>query len=106
MSKHYFNTNKLNGSELKKYENRCKSQDDEIEAFFKKYPEKMFTPSEIWKKLFTIHTPLTSIRRAITRVMNENKTIIKTDKQKIGLFGNKEHYYRYNDSQLNIFDYA
>lgn len=91
----FHNTVEARGADLTSYESRASSQELLILSFFKSHPTRMFTPSEIHKRLFDpIITPLTSVRRAITNLCSAGE-LRKTDIKVTGPYGMPEHcWYR------------
>ena len=55
---------------------------------------------QVLKKL-NLECPITSVRRALTNLTNEDK-IIKTDVKVVGLYGKKEHLWRLKTAQDDI----
>jgi hypothetical protein len=108
-SRSFHNTIGLQGDELAQATYRAGSQEAVILSFFQHHRNRMFTPSEIHKTLFTPTTPLTSIRRAITNLTTAGylrKTEIKTQ----GPYGLPEHCWylpapavKANSNQLRLF---
>lgn len=96
----FHNTIEARGDQLKSYESRASSQELSILSFFKQHPTRMFTPSEIHKKLFDpFQTPLTSVRRAITNLAQAGE-LRKTDIKVTGPYGMPEHcWYRPKEQQ-------
>ena len=60
----------------------------------------LLKPSQVLKKL-NLECPITSVRRALTNLTNEDK-IIKTDVKVVGLYGKKEHLWRLKTAQDDI----
>jgi hypothetical protein len=91
----YYNTTHLSGPILSAAQRRAKSQEEQILGYFKEYPKRQFTPSEIHKRLFDpILTPLTSVRRSITDLTAAGH-LIKTDIKITGPYGMPEHTWYY-----------
>lgn len=87
----FHNTIGAAGRDLQEAEFRAGSQEIAILSFFKSRPARMFTPSEIHKRLFDpITTPLTSVRRAITNLTRAGY-LLKTDIKTTGPYGMPEH---------------
>jgi hypothetical protein len=60
------------------------------------------TASEVWKLMDNYkNIPITSPRRVLSNLTREGK-LIKTDKTKIGLYGDPEHFYKLSNSQLDL----
>jgi len=96
--KSFHNTTGFKGNILKQAEKHCKTQEVEIYNYFKavtkKKPGTILTPSMIWKILFQhTGTPITSIRRGITN-LTEKGLLEKTERQKPGIYGKPEHYWK------------
>ena len=91
--KHYFNTTNLVNTELREAVKNATKQEDEILIIFKH--NKILTASQAWLIYSKFHPncPLTSIRRAITNLMN-NGDLVKTTTNKIGIFNKPEYYYK------------
>ena len=92
----YYNTNKLSGKDLETAINKAKSQEKQIELFMKANSSKGFTPHDIQYKFidYDIIYPITSIRRALTNLTNDN-ILIKSDKMVIGDYGSPNHTWKY-----------
>lgn len=88
----YYNTTDINGSDLMEAVVKCNAQGEVVYLLFKNY--KRMSPSDVWEKyVYLTHktdTPLTSIRRAITCLTNENR-LTQTKHSKIGRYGRKEY---------------
>jgi Fe2+ or Zn2+ uptake regulation protein len=104
----FHNTIEARGEDLKAYESRASSQELKILSHFRANVGRMFTPSEIHKKLFDpFVTPLTSVRRAVTN-LSKAGMLRKTDIKVSGPYGMPEHcWYLPPDgkkqSQLTLF---
>ena len=89
----YYNTNKESGAVLKNSFDSTKKQEDLVLAVFETYPKENLSPDEIQKFLLDhaeVTYPITSIRRSITNLTNNNK-LKKTDKMKNGVWGKQTH---------------
>jgi hypothetical protein len=97
MPQSFYNTTHLAGVELEQEEGKAKRQESMILEYFMQHKDEKFSGSDIYINLGfdKINTPLTSIRRANTNLMNQNK-IIKLKEKKIGLFGKAEYLYTLN----------
>ena len=85
----YYNTNKTTGTKLKKYKEKNTKQEGLILELFRLNPKLELSPFEVHtvlKRLNVLKAPITSIRRAITDLTNEDK-LVKTTKRKLGPFG-------------------
>jgi hypothetical protein len=91
----YFNTTDLKGAELKEHQMRVGSQNWLILDFFKSQRGILFTPFQVQKYLGLVHTPITSIRRAMT-TLTDLKYLVKTDTMRSGEYGELCHTWKYN----------
>lgn len=89
--KSYHNTNNERGKQLAESEAKAQTQDESVLAIFKKGIG--YTASEVWDEYGNWIAPLTSIRRAITNLMNAG-IIEKTDEQRPGIYGKAEYVYK------------
>jgi hypothetical protein len=101
----YYNTNKESGDTLTKSKIKAKSQEELILEIFKDSIK--LSASEAWKIYDKKGiTPITSIRRAITNLCNDNK-LFKTEEKANGLYGKKEYIYKLcqvkDNNQLAMF---
>jgi hypothetical protein len=89
----YFNTTDLRGDQLQKERGQASRQEDMILAFFRRHPDELFTPSDVWRRMFLAKgVPITSVRRAITCLTNRGE-LLKTGKKRDGLYGKPEHFW-------------
>ena len=99
----YHNTTQLKGKELVKAERNAESQEMRLLKWFKYY--RTLTASQA-HTLFPDRIPLTSIRRAMTNLMNEG-FIEKTEEQREGIYGKPEYVYKIKlpveEKQLKLF---
>ena len=87
----YYNTTNEVNPEMSQF--RCKSKrQDTIVLNIAKKLNKRFSASEIFKEYPTPNTPITSIRRAINTLKNDNK-IKQLDIKTVGLYGRNEFLY-------------
>ena len=92
----YFNTTETTGSELRRYQEKAGSQEEQIMDWFLAY-EQMATPSKIRKLVFAnTNVPLTSVRRAMTN-LTDSGDLVKTDIQVRGPYGRPEFKWRLGD---------
>ena len=103
----FYNTIDLTGQELEKAKAQTLKQEELIAAIYKKNCNKEISPSQILEIVnnhYSLNWPLTSIRRAITNLTEEN-TLIKLQKMKEGIYGKPEHLWKYNSItvQGNLF---
>ena len=91
----YYNTTHLSDEDLLKEIANAKGQDEKILIYFKNHQANYFTPSEILEKVFENSVPITSVRRSITN-LTDGKRLVKTFKQKKGLYGKLNYCWKYN----------
>lgn len=91
----YYNTTNLSGPTLFDSLEKSAGQDEVILNYFKKYPQSLFSPCDIWKALFDSSTPITSCRRSISSLTTSGE-LVKTDQFKTGIFGKKVYLWKYN----------
>ena len=99
MLEHFHDTINASGDELIAHTITCKSQEERILAIFKEKQGVAMTPFyilDIYSKLYK-EVPITSIRRAMSNLTEENK-LIKTRNMKKEHFGKKNFLWTYNDS--------
>ena len=87
----YYNTTSEKGQELKESHRKAKSQEELIYSYFLTHG-KPLSPSQVLKNL-KLSCPITSIRRAMTNLTDDNK-IIKTNIKVKGMYGKREHLWR------------
>ncbi len=98
MLEHFHNTINASGDTLVAHTITCKSQEERILAIFKEAHFRM-TPFEVlekYKKLYK-EVPITSIRRAMSNLTEENK-LIKLPCMKIEKYGKPNFEWVYNFS--------
>jgi Fe2+ or Zn2+ uptake regulation protein len=91
----YFNTNSLRGDELQERKVKNGSQNAEVLSFFSLYHYHSFTPAQVYEHFQKQGRtwPLTSVRRAITTLMNEG-FLVQTGEFRMGLYGSKNMCYK------------
>ncbi|QDP53901.1 MAG: hypothetical protein Unbinned202contig1002_30 [Prokaryotic dsDNA virus sp.] len=95
----FYNTINESGNELKNSNQKARSQEDLIYSYFLT-AGKSLSPSQILETL-KLKCPITSVRRALTNLTNEEK-LVKTDDYVQGGFGKKEHLWRLRTAQDDI----
>lgn len=85
----YFNTTNQDIDYVNKRKAKNKTQEVLVYDLFKSHPT--LTASEVLYK-FPKQVPITSIRRAISNLQQEEK-LVKTTDTKTGIYGAPEHYY-------------
>tara|TARA_R100001443_G_scaffold6700_3_gene15734 strand:- start:6380 stop:6667 length:288 start_codon:yes stop_codon:yes gene_type:complete len=85
----YFNTTNQDIDYVNKRKAKNKTQESLVYDLFKNHPT--LTASEVLYK-FPKQVPITSIRRAISNLQQEQK-LVKTTDTKTGIYGAPEHYY-------------
>jgi Fe2+ or Zn2+ uptake regulation protein len=88
----FFNTTNENKEHVKKRVAMCESQEERVLEIFRK-KKKHLTASQVWEIFGGMVTPLTSIRRAMTRLKNAG-VIKKTRLKRGGLYNKPEYFYK------------
>ena len=89
----YYNSTKEQGEQLAIFKKQAKKQDDKVLDFFKENPRVEFGASQVWNALFFNSSPITSVRRSITDLVQENK-LEYTGRKRKGMFGRNESLIR------------
>lgn len=91
----FYNTIEASGQSLIDFEASNQTSSEKVLAFFERHKGQSFTPFEVAKELSQY--PITSIRRAITDLTNQNK-LIKNDKeqQRTGQYGKPNYTWTLN----------
>ena len=93
----YYNTTNETAETLKQLVERNGNQTDRVLLIM--LNNRSLSASQCHEKYLNEYkqlVPLTSIRRALTDLMNEG-FVIKTSKKRIGLFGKNEYIYKIKD---------
>lgn len=88
----FFNTTNEDKEHVKKRVKVCESQEERVLDIFRK-KKKHLTASQVWEIYGGMITPLTSIRRAMTRLKIAG-IIKKTRLKRDGLYNKPEYYYK------------
>jgi hypothetical protein len=97
----YYNTTKSKGRTLANFQQSAKNQDEKVMLIYKA-SMKGLTASEVFRQYPDKRVPLTSIRRAITNLMND-KRLVKTEIQKPGMYDKPEYVYQIYTGQIKLF---
>ena len=97
----YFNTTNVAGTLLKKHENKAKSQEQVALNIFRKSKNGL-TASEVFRQWPDMNTPLTSIRRAISNLLND-RFLERTYLKRKGIYGRTEFVYTIYTGQTKLF---
>lgn len=94
----YYNTTNETGVQLKANLEKANNQTYLTLAVFQTYPNDYLSADQVWRFLMDNesiekHTPLTSIRRAITDLTKQER-LVKTDKRVVGSAGRKTYTWR------------
>ena len=94
----YYNTTNEVGVQLRANLKKANNQTFLTLAVFQTYPNDYLSAHAVWTFLMDNEsieeqTPLTSIRRAITDLTNQNR-LVKTDKKVVGSAGRKTYTWR------------
>ena len=92
----YHNTTESLGPELRKYQEKAKSQEKRILAFLKHDYTRAITPSCAVRWIFKDSVPITSVRRALTNLTNAGE-LVKTTAQTKGPYGRPEFIWELAD---------
>ena len=84
----YYNTTALRGPELAEVQQKTKSQTEAVLAFFQRHEGVTFSAWETWKYMKLKNVPITSIRRAITDLVDAGN-LVETGNLRIGNYGRK-----------------
>ena len=94
MNASFHNTTDLSGGELGASEAKAVKQEDIVIDFFRRYPDKEFTPWEVLESCPHMkHTPITSVRRAMTNLTKDG-LLVKTQNKRVGTYGAKSYTWR------------
>ena len=93
MKQSFHNTINLNGSSLDRAEDKARTQEERELAFFISHSGGLFTPFDVWGKVFLLHEPITSVRRAMTN-LERSGYLEKTDIMKPGNYGKPNFCWR------------
>ena len=91
----YYNTNEEEGTTLNSSRKNAVKQEDLVLGVFLKYKAQSLTPEDVNNILEQDNHiyPITSIRRAITDLTNEDK-LVKTDIMRMGTWNKLTHAWR------------
>lgn len=94
----YYNTTNEVGVQLRANLKKANNQTYLTLAVFQTYPNDYLSADQVWRFLMDNesiekHTPLTSIRRAITDLTNQQR-LVKTDRKVLGNAGRKTYTWR------------
>ena len=97
----YYNTTNETGTGYKANLEQANNQNELTLAVFQTYPSESLSANDVWSFLIdndsiNEQTPLTSIRRAITDLTNQDK-LLKTNKKVMGGSGRKTYTWRLNN---------
>ena len=99
--KAYHDTTNLPHKELMMAIANAKTQAEKINIFFKKHPDKDFTPFEVHRAIFDEATPITSTRRAMN-TLTEMDILEKLDKQRAGDFGKPNNCWKLKETPVYL----
>lgn len=103
MSKNFYNTINLSGTELKTADSKAKGLQEQIRDFLHENHNQEFTPVEI-HDIMRFKCPITSTRRALTNLSNEvDSCITKTEIMRQGAYNMPNHTWKYNPPQKREF---
>jgi len=96
----YYNTNNLKEKKLIEALVKAKAQKQKVKIIMNCFGK--MTASEVYEFFDKKKTPITSIRRSLSDLQEEDKFLVITDEMKEGPFGSPEHYYKVHN-QLKLF---
>lgn len=95
----FFNTTGEDAEYVKKRVEKCVTQEERVLEIFRKQ-NRALTASQVWEIFGTIGTPLTSIRRAMTRLKTAG-ILDKTNLKRNGLYNQPENYFKMHEVATN-----
>jgi len=98
----FYNTTSISGKQLENFEHKAEAQEVKILNIYRKSRNGL-TASEVFKQYPDRKTPITSIRRAITNLMNDKK-LVKTTIKRTGIYGSPETEYQLYTGQMTLFN--
>ena len=87
----YYNTNHLKGETLERAIESNLTQEEKIVYIFS-IQKKPMSASMVYHYFNDTRVPLTSVRRAMTNLMNQSR-LRKSEKMVTGIYGKPEHLY-------------
>ncbi len=90
----YHVTTDISAVKIDLFTQAATKQEDKVLAFFAANPAQAFSPSQVWKALFSEATPLQSVRRAITDLTADGKLVKINNATTAGVYGHPEHLWR------------
>lgn len=102
MAESYFNTTNVTAPLLTRYNERAESQEKAIKEIFKNKRNGGLTAVEVFREYPEKGVLLTSIRRSLTNLKNQNY-LEKTSHKREGMFGRGNFVYRLNTGQMTLF---
>jgi len=97
----YYNTSNVTEPILSQYQAKAETQEQIIRRIFR-HNTTGLTAVEVMYKFPSKRTPLTSIRRALSNLVADGY-LLKTTRQREGLFGRDNYIYIKNTGQLLLF---
>ena len=98
----FYNTTAEVANTLVKYSKHAEKQEAVVLNIFRKSTIGL-TASEVFTRYPYKNTPITSIRRAITNLMNAKK-LVKTTIKRPGIYGRNETEYQLYTGQMTLFN--
>lgn len=91
---HYHNTTEAVDPQLKQYEQKAKSQEDKILAYFESHLDDyvLLSPTLVLRHIFNNTVPITSVRRALSNLTRDG--FLQMSGKVMGPYGRPEHYWR------------
>jgi hypothetical protein len=85
----FYNTTNEQGEQLKAYTEKAESQQQKILKFFKEQPAVEYGSSQLVRLIFNNQTPITSVRRSVTNLINEGK-LTYSGRTRTGMYNRSE----------------
>lgn len=92
----YFNTTGETGNQLKLFRKKAESQENQIYEFLKEHEFHWYTAEALRLLVAHPNTPITSVRRALTNLLNKRKIQRSEKANAMGEYGRYVHTYRFN----------
>lgn len=97
-SQAFYNTTNETGQTLEHCINQAKGQDKIVLDYFLDNGSE-FSPSQVWQGAFSCKVPITSVRRAMSNLVDDG-ALIKTGVKIEGYYGRMEHVWRLNEATI------
>ena len=96
MGNHYYNTTRVSGAELARYESSAAGQEERVLALFRQFPDRLISPVQV-HTIVMPGAPRRSVARSLRNLVM-HRHLIKTDEQVAGRYGRPNYLWRLNRS--------